>query len=53
MSGETAAAPLAQKNVSYEKWAESEMNLALLDPARYGWPAVGPVRELIAPQEVR
>ena len=39
-------------NSSNEKFVESMMNLALLDPPRWGWPALGPVTDLLSPHEV-
>lgn len=33
--------------------ADSLMNLSLLDPPRWGWPAVGAVTDLLVPHEVR
>jgi hypothetical protein len=42
-----------QKNIQqHESFVENSINLSLLDPARWGWPAVGDVVDLLTPHEV-
>lgn len=38
--------------VEYQKFLESEVNLSLLDPAKWGWTAAGGVGDLLTPHEV-
>lgn len=41
------------QHTSNEKYAESIMNLTLLDPPKWGWTAAGGVADLLPPHEVR
>lgn len=51
-SNNTMSAPQHGEGVTNKKYVESMMNLALLDPPRWGWPALGPVVDLLTPHEV-
>jgi hypothetical protein len=46
-----ATRPLEEDNA--ETCTESEINLALLDPSRWGWTAGGGIADLLPPHEVR
>ena len=40
-------------HTSTEEYAESRLNLAILNPTRYGWTAGGGVAYVLPPHEVR
>ena len=48
----TVVAATESKAPRPQRYAESNHNLALLDPSRYGWTAAGDVVDLSEPHEV-